>query len=94
MKIEHMHNVAGNSIAIASPGKERMLELSCPAVNVSQLLDMRMPAVVLNDPKMERRIRIDNHVVDQLEQVAETCISLPGQKRGNITLIVELVMAS
>ena len=31
-----------------------------------------MPAVVLNDPKMERRIRIDNQLVDQLEQVAET----------------------
>ena len=43
-----------------------MLELSCPAVNISQLLDMRMPAVVLNDPKMDRRIRIDNQVVDQL----------------------------
>ena len=54
-----------------------MLELSCPAVNVSQLLDVRMPAVVLNDPKMERRIRIDNHIVDQLKQVAETCI-VPG----------------
>ena len=61
-----------------------MLELSCPAINISQLLDMRMPAVVLNDPKMERRIRIDNHVVDQLEQVAETCISTPGRKRGNM----------
>ena len=33
---------------------------------------MRMPAVVLYDPKMERRIRIDNQLVDQLEQVAET----------------------
>ena len=33
---------------------------------------MGMPAVVLNDPKMERRIRIDNQLVDQLEQVAET----------------------
>ena len=56
-----------------------MLELSCPAVNISQLLDVRMPAVdnVLNDPKMERRIRIDNHIVDQLKQVAE-----PGQKEG------------
>ena len=31
-----------------------MLELSCPAVNISQLLDMRMPFVVLNDPKMDR----------------------------------------
>ena len=71
-----------------------MLELSCPAVNVSQLLDVRMPAVVLNDPKMERRIRIDNHIVDQLKQVAETCISTPGRRRGNITLIVELFMAS
>ena len=65
-----------------------MLELSCPAVNVSQLLDMKMPAVVLNDPKMERGIWIVNQVVDQLEQVAETCIGTPGRKRGNITLIV------
>ena len=45
-----------------------MLELSCPAVNIiiSQLLDMRMPAVVLNDPQMDRGIRIDSQVVDQL----------------------------
>ena len=64
-----------------------MLELSCPAVNVSQFLDMRMPAVVLNDPKMERRIRINNHIVDQLKQVAETCISTPGRKRGRGTLL-------
>ena len=52
-----------------------MLELSCPAMNISQLLDMRMPAVVLNDPKMDRGIRINNQVVDQFEQVAETYIS-------------------
>ena len=71
-----------------------MLELSCPAVNILQLLDVRMPAVVPDDPKMERRIRIDNHIVDQLEQVAETSFSTPGRKRGNITLIVELFMAS
>ena len=62
-----------------SPRKERMLELSCPAVNVSQLLDMRMPAVVLNDPRMERGIRKVNQVVDQLEQVAETSIGTPGR---------------
>ena len=61
-----------------------MLELSCPAVNVSQLLDVRMPAVVLNDPKMERRIRVDSHIVDQLKQVAETCISMPGRRRGTL----------
>ena len=71
-----------------------MLELSCLAVNVLQLLDVRMPAVVPDDPKMERRIRIDSHIIDQLKQVAETCISTPGRKRGNITLIVELFMAS
>ena len=72
-----------------------MLELSCPAVNVLQLLDVRMPATVPDDLKMERRIRIDNHIiVDQLEQVADICISTPGRKWGNITLIVELVMAS
>ena len=55
-----------------------MLELSCPAVNVSQLLNMRMLVVVLNGPNMERGIRIDNQVVDQLERIAETCISTPG----------------
>ena len=73
-----------------------MLELSCPAVNISQLLGMRMPAVVLNDPKMDRGIRIDNQVVNQLEQVSETCISklANGRKRGNITLVVHLIMAS
>ena len=71
-----------------SPRKERMLELSCLAVNISQLLDMRIPAVVLNDPKMETGIWIDDQVVDQLNQVTETCIGTPYQKRGNITLIV------
>ena len=71
-----------------------MLELSCPAVNVLQLLDVRMPATVPDDLKMERRIRINNLIVDQLEQVPETSISTPGRKRGNITLIVEFVMAS
>ena len=30
-----------------------MLELSCLAVNVLQLLDVRMSAVVPDDPKME-----------------------------------------
>ena len=70
-----------------------MLELSCLAVNVLQLLDVSMPAVVPDDPKMERRIRIDSHIIDQLKQVAETCISTPRLKRGNITLIVELFMA-
>ena len=84
MKIEH---IIWQGIPLSnSPGKERMLEL--------QLLDVRMPAVVLNDPKMERGIWIDNYIVDQLEQVAETCISTPGRKRGNVTLIVEFFMAS
>ena len=41
-----------------------------------------MPAVVLNDPKMERRIQIDNQLVDQLEQVAETV----GQLVNNLPL--------
>ena len=75
-----------------------MLELSCPAVNVSQLLNMKMPAVVLNDPKLERGIQIDNQVVDQLERMAETCIYLVRlAERGGTSilyLVVELIMAS
>ena len=71
-----------------SPGKERMLELSCPAVNVSQLLDMRMPAIVLNDPKMDRGIRIDNQVVDQLlnrwQRLALVRLHGHGRKRGTL----------
>ena len=77
-----------------SPRKGRMLELSCPAMNISQLLDMRMSAVVLNDPRMERGIWKVNQVVDQLEQVAETSIRTPGRKRGNITLVVKLIVGS
>jgi hypothetical protein len=37
------------------PGKnECCQELCCPALKISELSDVGMPAVVLNDPKMER----------------------------------------
>jgi hypothetical protein len=36
------------------PEKKRVLELCCPALKISELSDVGMPAVVLNDPKMER----------------------------------------
>jgi hypothetical protein len=71
-----------------SSWKERVLELCCPALNISELSDVGMPTVVLNDPKMERGIRKVNQVIDQLEQVAETCIGAPDRKRGDVTLAV------
>ena len=61
-----------------SPRKKRMLELSCPAVNISQLLDMRMPAVVSN-ARMERGIQIVDNNGDHNSVVR------PTQKLKSIT---------
>ncbi len=60
-----------------SSWKERVLELSCPALDISELSDVGMPAVVVNDPGMERGIWEVNQAIDQFEQVAETCTGAP-----------------
>ena len=70
MRIKHY--VAGSSIRLWS--LERMLKLCCPAMNISELSDMGMPAVVLNNPEIKRGIWVVNQVIDQLVEVAETCI--------------------
>jgi hypothetical protein len=69
-----------------------MQEFCCPALNVSELLDVGMPAacsVALNDPKMKSGPDSQSgHMIDQLKQVAETCFGTPDRKRGNINLAV------
>ena len=56
------------------PWKERMLKLCCLAMNISELSDMGMPAVVLNNPEIKRGVWVVNQVIDQLVEMAETCI--------------------
>ena len=58
------------------PWKEGVLKLCCPAMDISELSDMGMPAVVLNNPEIKRGIRnwVVNQVIDQLVEMAKTCI--------------------
>ena len=69
MRIKH---AAGSSIGLWSlERKNAEIVLSC---FVSKLSDMGMPAVVLNNPEIKRGIWVVNQVIDQLVEVAETCI--------------------
>ena len=43
-------------------------------MNISELSDMGMPVVVLNNPEIKRGIWVVNQVIDQLVEMAETCI--------------------